>query len=123
VTVENLTRDEARERSQLMNVASYDVHLDLSDAGIEPRNFRSTSTISFTCREPGATTHLDITADLLLSATLNGASLDVETGFTGQRLLLPALAESNTLVVVADCVYSRTGEGLHRFVDPVDKQT
>jgi aminopeptidase N len=123
VTVENLTRDEARERSQLMNVASYDVHLDLSDAGIEPTNFRSTSTISFTCREPGATTHLDITADLLLSATLNGRPLDVETAFTGQRLMLPALAESNTLVVVADCVYSRTGEGLHRFVDPVDKQT
>jgi aminopeptidase N len=123
VTVENLTRDEARGRSQLLNVASYDVHLDLSDAGIEPRNFRSTSTISFTCREPGATTHLDITADRLLSATLNGGSLDVETAFTGQQLMLPALAESNTLVVVADCVFSRTGEGLHRFVDPVDKQT
>jgi aminopeptidase N len=121
--VENLGRDEARERSQLLNVASYDVHLDLSDAGIEPTSFRSTSTIAFTCHEPGATTHLDITADQLLSATLNGTSLDVETAFTGQRLLLPAMAESNTLEVVADCVYSRTGEGLHRFVDPVDKQT
>jgi aminopeptidase N len=121
--VENLGRDEARERSQLINVAAYDVHLDLSDAGIEPTLFRSTSTIAFTCREPGATTHLDITADRLLSATLNGRPLDVETGFTGQRLMLPALAESNTLEVVADCLFSRTGEGLHRFVDPVDKQT
>jgi aminopeptidase N len=123
VTVENLGRDEARERNQLLNVASYDVHLDLSDAGIEPTLFRSTSTIAFTCREPGATTHLDITADQVLSATLNGTTLDVESAFTGQRLMLPGLAESNTLEVVADCVYSRTGEGLHRFVDPVDKQT
>jgi aminopeptidase N len=123
VTVENLTRDEARERSRLMNVASYDVHLDLSDAGIEPNGFRSASTIAFSCREPGATTHLDITAERLLSATLNGEAIDVETAFTGQRLMLPALAESNSLTVVADCVYSRTGEGLHRFVDPVDKQT
>jgi aminopeptidase N len=123
VTVENLSRDEARERSQLLNVASYDVHLDLSDAGIEPTLFRSTSTIAFTCREPGSTTHVDITADQVLSATLNGQTLDVETAFTGQRLTLPDLAESNTLEIVADCVYSRTGEGLHRFVDPVDKQT
>ena len=33
---------------------------------------------------------------------------------------LPALAEHNVVVVEADCHYSNTGEGLHRFVDPVD---
>ncbi len=30
------------------------------------------------------------------------------------------MAEHNVLVVDADCRYSNTGEGLHRFVDPVD---
>ena len=30
------------------------------------------------------------------------------------------LAGHNVLVVDADCTYSNTGEGLHRFVDPVD---
>ena len=37
-------------------------------------------------------------------------------------LPLPGLAEQNTLVVDADCRYSNTGEGLHRFVDPEDGQ-
>ena len=32
----------------------------------------------------------------------------------------PAWPSDNTLVVDADCCYSNTGEGLHRFVDPVD---
>jgi aminopeptidase N len=123
VSNENLTRDEARMRARLLNVASYDVHLDLSTALDEPREFRSATTIGFTCREPGATTHVDITADRIVAATLNGEPIDVQTAFTGQRLALPALAESNQLEVVAGCVFSRTGEGLHRFVDPVDKLT
>jgi aminopeptidase N len=122
MTVENLSRDEARERGSLLNVASYDVLLDLTDAPVEPTHFRSTSRVGFTCREPGATTHIDITADRLISATLNDVPIDVEAAFTGQRLALPPLADRNTLEVVADCVYSRTGEGLHRFIDPVDKQ-
>ncbi len=42
------------------------------------------------------------------------------SGFDGSRLELPGLAEANELVVDAVCAYSRTGEGLHRFVDPVD---
>ncbi|MBH0247790.1 aminopeptidase N, partial [Streptomyces cavourensis] len=29
---------------------------------------------------------------------------------------------ANELKVVADCAYTNTGEGLHRFVDPVDEQ-
>ena len=33
---------------------------------------------------------------------------------------LQGLAERNVVVVEADCRYSNTGEGLHRFVDPVD---
>jgi aminopeptidase N len=122
VSVENLTRDEARERARLLAVESYDVHLDLSLAIDEPSIFRSVTTISFSCSEPGAQTHLDITADRIVSATLNGEPIDVEAGFSGQRLALPGLAAENVLHVVANCVFSRTGEGLHRFVDPVDKE-
>src|SRR5690606_32329127 len=33
---------------------------------------------------------------------------------------LTVLDKHNVLVVDADCHYSNTGEGLHRFVDPVD---
>jgi aminopeptidase N len=122
VSVENLTRDEARERARLLTISTYDVHLDLTTAKSDPANFRSTSTIAFECAEPGASTHIDITADDLVSATLNGAPVDVASAFTGQRLHLAPLAASNTLEVVARCTFSRTGEGLHRFVDPVDDE-
>ena len=37
-------------------------------------------------------------------------------------MALPALAADNKLRVVGTCVYMNTGEGLHRFVDPVDKE-
>src|SRR5438309_6831950 len=72
VSAENLTRDEARERARLLTVASYDVHLDLTTAITDSPTFRSTSVARFTCREPGASTHVDITADSIVEATLNG---------------------------------------------------
>ncbi|HWC36781.1 MAG TPA: aminopeptidase N [Mycobacteriales bacterium] len=120
MTAENLTLVEAEERRRLLDVALYDVQLDLTTALSEPRRFRSTTSVTFSCIEPGATAHLDITADLVESATLNGTPIDVERAFNGQRLMLPPLAAANELTVVAQCVYSRSGEGLHRFVDPVD---
>ncbi|HWA64823.1 MAG TPA: aminopeptidase N [Mycobacteriales bacterium] len=119
---ENLTRDEAAARSRLLDVSTYDVHLDLTTAKDEPQHFLSTSTVSFTCREAAATTHIDITADRIVSATLNGEPLDTATAFTGRRLTVSPAEGPNELQVVAWCVYSRSGEGLHRFVDPVDKE-
>ena len=115
----NISRDEARARARLLNVASYEVELDLTGAAEGERTFRSDTTVHFTCREPGAGTHIDITADRIVEATLNGRPVE-ESAFSGHRLALTDLAESNELRVVADCVYMRTGEGLHRFVDPVD---
>jgi len=124
VSQNNLHRDEARARAALLEVESYDVELDLTDgSGEKPgeTTFRSRSTVRFTCREPGAGTYLDLTAQQLRSVTLNGTPLTDLTGaFDGNRLSLPPLQGSNELVVEADCVYMRTGEGLHRFVDPVD---
>jgi aminopeptidase N len=38
----------------------------------------------------------------------------------GVRIQLDGLVEHNTVTVVADFAYTNTGEGLHRFVDPVD---
>lgn len=35
---------------------------------------------------------------------------------------LPNLAAENVLVIDADALYMNTGEGLHRFVDPVDQE-
>ena len=118
----NLHREEARARAGLLTVASYDVELDLTDgAGEKPgeSTFSSLTTIRFSCSEPGGSTHVDLTAPRLLSATLNGELLP-DDAFDGNRLQLTGLAAANELKVEADCAYMRTGEGLHRFVDPVD---
>ncbi|NHC12730.1 aminopeptidase N [Motilibacter deserti] len=113
----NLTRDEAAARARLLDVASYDIELDLT---VSDRVFRSRTTARFTCTEPGAATFIDLVAPAVSSVTLNGAELDPATVFDGTRIALEGLAADNELVVVADCAYMNTGEGLHRFVDPVD---
>jgi aminopeptidase N len=122
VSQNNLHRDEARERARLLEVTSYDVELDLTDGAGRPgeQTFRSTSTVRFSCSEPGATSYVDLTAPAVRAVVLNGTSLDVAEVFDGNRIALPALAADNELVVEADAAYMRTGEGLHRFVDPVD---
>ncbi|GAA2227840.1 aminopeptidase N [Streptomyces amakusaensis] len=126
---ENLSRDEARQRAELLSVDGYEVHLDLRSAvgddprdaaGSGPRTFRSVTTLRFRCASPGAPSFADLLAPEVTSVTLNGTELDPAEVFDGTRIALPSLAESNVLVVDAQCAYSRTGEGLHRFVDPED---
>ncbi len=120
----NLTQAEAGERARLLDVTSYDITLDLTDGtgGPGEGTFRSTTTIAFTCAEPGATTFIEAAAERLRSATLNGVELDV-SGWTAEKgLTLPGLAATNTLVVDADFPYSNSGQGMHRSVDPVDKE-
>ncbi|WBU39034.1 aminopeptidase N [Homoserinibacter sp. YIM 151385] len=115
---ENLTRIEAQERAALLEVESYDVALDLT-SGTE--TFRSTTTVRF--RASGGTkTFIDAITRTVHSVTLNGRELDVAVVSDGVRIQLEGLEESNELVVDADMVYTNSGEGLHRFVDPVDQE-
>ncbi|MCX4762176.1 aminopeptidase N [Streptomyces sp. NBC_01275] len=127
---ENLSRDEARERAALLSVDGYDVSLDLRSAVGEPaagegtaegtRTFRSVTTLRFRCAEPGASSFADLIAPSVTAVSLNGRDLDPSEVFDGSRILLEDLAAENELIVDARCAYSRTGEGLHRFVDPED---
>ncbi|MGX1760721.1 aminopeptidase N [Streptomyces lydicus] len=120
---ENLSRDEAQERGRLLSVDAYDVALDVRSAvasGPEAETFRSLTTLRFRCAEPGASAFADLLAPSVTSVTLNGRELDPAVVFDGTRITLDALAAENTLVVDARCAYSRSGEGMHRFVDPED---
>ncbi|MFJ7156126.1 aminopeptidase N [Streptomyces sp. NPDC101118] len=123
---ENLSRDEAHERAELLSVDAYEVSLDLRSAVDEaepadgPRTFRSVTTVTFRANRPGAATFADLIAPSVNSVTLNGRELDPEAVFDGARIALDGLAAENVLVVDANCAYSRTGEGMHRFVDPED---
>src|SRR3712207_5502808 len=117
----NLTREEAQTRAELLDVDSYTVELDLSsapDSGTP--TFGSTTVIRFDCRRPGASTFADLVDATVHQVVLNGRSLDPAEVYADNRLRLDDLQDANELRVVADCVYSRSGEGLHRFHDPAD---
>ncbi|WP_030667770.1 aminopeptidase N [Streptomyces rimosus] len=121
----NLTRDEAQQRARLLSVDAYEIDLDLSgaqEAG-EGGTYRSVTTVRFDAAEAGAESFIDLVAPTVHEVVLNGEALDPDTVFADSRIALPGLREGrNELKVVADCAYTNTGEGLHRFVDPVDQQ-
>ncbi|MDP0398724.1 aminopeptidase N [Tsukamurella strandjordii] len=116
----NLTQVQAAERASIVDVARYAIDLDLTDGSNSPGTgtFGSTTTITF-----GATAGAETFIDLIASdvtATLNGAPVDVSGYTEEQGLRLTGLAEQNELVVSGRFHYSNTGEGLHRFTDPTD---
>ncbi|MER7563401.1 aminopeptidase N [Streptomyces sp. NPDC097941] len=118
----NLTREEAQQRAKLLSVESYEIDLDLSGAQ-EGGTYRSVTTVRFDVAENGAESFIDLVAPTVHEVTLNGDPLDPAEVFADSRIALPGLLEGrNILRVVADAAYTNTGEGLHRFVDPVDQQ-
>ncbi|MFJ9613061.1 aminopeptidase N [Streptomyces noursei] len=118
----NLTREEAQERARLLTVDAYDIELDLSGAQ-GGGTFRSVTTVRFDAVEDGAASFIDLVAPTVHEVLLNGTALDAAAVFQDSRIALPGLrAGRNELTVVADCAYTNSGEGLHRFVDPVDQQ-
>ncbi|PJJ01961.1 membrane alanyl aminopeptidase [Streptomyces sp. 2333.5] len=126
----NLTRDEAQQRARLLTVDAYEIDLDLSGAqeggdadGSDHGTFRSVTTVRFDSAEAGADSFIDLVAPAVHEVQLNGEALDAGEVFKDSRIALTGLrAGRNELRVVADCAYTNTGEGLHRFVDPVDQQ-
>jgi aminopeptidase N len=121
VALPNLTREQAVERAALVTVDNYRIDLDLTDGEGNPgeRTFHSVTTVEFEALA-GADTYIDIAADSIRSAILNGRDIDVSGYDESAGIPLRGLSDHNVLVVDADCRYSNTGEGLHRFVDPVD---
>ncbi|MFD7107145.1 aminopeptidase N [Streptomyces celluloflavus] len=118
----NLTRDEAQRRARLLSVDAYEIDLDLSGAQ-EGGTYRSVTTVRFDAAEAGADSFIDLVAPAVHEVVLNGRALDAAEVFQDSRIALADLrAGRNELTVVADCAYTNTGEGLHRFVDPVDEQ-
>ena len=116
---QNLTRLEATDRSATVHTRSYDVTLDLTRGETV---FGSSTTVRFTSA-PGSSTFIDLIAPVVHSISLNGRALDPAEVYADSRITLTGLAADNELVVVADCAYMHTGEGLHRFTDPADGET
>ncbi|PYI65772.1 aminopeptidase N [Arthrobacter livingstonensis] len=114
----NLTRAEAIERTATLTVKDYDVTLDLTQSA---ETFPSTTTVRFTSRE-GSSSFIDAVTARVRKVVLNGVELDPAEVSDGARIQLPNLAAENVLTVEADALFMNTGEGLHRFVDPVDNE-
>ena len=113
---ENLTRHEAIERAETVSVQSYEVEIDLTTGS---ETFASNTRVRFGAKK-GSSTFIDAITHAVHSVVLNGEVLDPAKVSDGIRIQLPNLAAENELVVVASGKYTNTGEGLHRFVDPVD---
>ncbi|WP_040161350.1 aminopeptidase N [Nigerium massiliense] len=120
----NITRDEAARRSEHLTTQSYDVLVDLSGRAPDgtpleapETHFVSTTRVRFHADDYD--TDINLIADKVYSASLDGHELLPEA-FDGEHLEFYATDGDHELVVTALCRYSRTGEGLHRFVDPVD---
>ena len=102
----NLTRKDAQERAQLISNVHYDIAVDITGTD----EFTTVSTVTFESK--AGTTHFDLVA-AGFEATLDGEA-------TGRELSLHDGA--HTLVVTSHDAYNRTGEGLHKFTDPVDNK-
>ena len=114
----NLTREEARRRSSLVDVSSYENTLILTGEG---DRFRVRSRIRFTAT-PESTTFIDAITASVERIRLNGLDLETSEVVSASRITLPGLADENELVIDAHFAYMNTGEGLHRFVDPIDDE-
>lgn len=116
---ENLTRKEAQDRASIIQVPSYEIHLDLTQGD---KTFGSVTKVNFKSTQPGSSTFIDAITNSVQRVVLNGKALDPALVSDGVRIKLDNLAAENELVVEAQANYMNTGEGLHRFVDPVDNE-
>ncbi len=116
----NLSREETAARSAAVSVRSIRVELDLTGAPERARSgFGTTTTLEFTTTADS--TWLDFIGESVDRVVVNGVERDVV--YDGSRIALRDLAEENVVRVEAVANYSRSGEGLHRFHDPVDDRT
>jgi aminopeptidase N len=122
--VRNLTHAQAIDRARLLDVRSYDITIDLTDGSGKPGDgtFRTVTVIVFDCAEPDASTVIDVAAHRMDSAVLNGTQVDLSGWSAEMGLPLAGLAARNSLVVEATFDFSHSGQGLHRVLDPVDKE-
>ncbi|HZM76090.1 MAG TPA: aminopeptidase N [Candidatus Limnocylindrales bacterium] len=122
--IRNLAQGEAITRAELLDVTSYDIALDLTDGSGNPGvgTFPCVTTVRFACSTPGASTFIEVAAAQVVRATLNGVDVDTGGWSPETGLALSDLEADNTLVVEARFPYSSSGQGMHRAVDPADKE-
>ncbi|MFK4760894.1 aminopeptidase N [Microbacterium sp. ZW T5_45] len=116
----DLTRDETAARSAVVTARSIRVELDLTGAPQRARTgFPTITTLEF--ESTSTETWLDFIGESVDRVVVNGVEVDID--YDGARIRLGGLGTINTVRVEATAAYSRSGEGMHRFHDPVDENT
>ena len=117
MTSANLTRDETAARSSTIRLDTVEVDLDVRDAqDLATQTFPTTATLTFAATADA--TWLDFLGESVDSVTVNGVARDVQ--WDGARIRIDGLVAHNVVTVGGRGRYSTSGEGLHRFRDPVD---
>ncbi|GAB3819102.1 aminopeptidase N [Tessaracoccus terricola] len=115
----NLTREETAARAAAVTLTTQQVTVDLRDCqDLHQPTYPVRSAIRLTASEPE--TWIDYIGDSVTAVLVDGQVRPVE--FDGARVQvrdLP-LGQECEVVVEGASLYSRTGEGLHRFRDPAD---
>ncbi|GAA4483094.1 aminopeptidase N [Microbacterium panaciterrae] len=116
----NLTRTETAARSASIDLHRIRLELDLSGAVDQGQTgFPTSSTLEFDATTDA--TWVDFLGEGVQSVMVNGQPQEVR--YDGARIALRGLTAHNTVEIRATGAYSRSGEGLHRFLDPVDGKT
>ena len=112
---ETITREHAKLRAAMLEVDSYQIHINVTDGAV----FEVHTVVHFSVSAGaiGHTTSIDLLGHDVASAQLNGGPV----AYDGVTLQLDGLQADNELVVTSSAPYSTTGEGLHRYVDPFDE--
>ncbi|SBS71025.1 aminopeptidase N [uncultured Microbacterium sp.] len=113
----NLTREGTADRSAAVTLHTVRVDLDLRGAPeAGTTGFTAVSTLAFSSST--SETWIDFLGESVDALEVNGTAQPVD--WDGARIRVTGLAEDNVVCVHARGAYSRSGEGLHRFTDPVD---
>lgn len=113
----NLTRDETAARAAGIQLQTVDVEIDLRGArAADATTFPTSSTLVFGASVEA--TWIDFLGASVDEVIVNGAPQPVE--WDGARVRVRGLAAHNVVTVRGTGRYSTSGEGLHRFSDPVD---
>ncbi|AXA95881.1 aminopeptidase N [Microbacterium sp. PM5] len=120
----NLTREETAARAAGIRLHAVEVDLDLRSApDAAATTFPTRSTLEFTASTDR--TWVDFIGAAVDAVTVNGRSQPVV--WDGARVQISGLhsdaATANVVRIEASARYSTSGEGLHRFRDPVDGAT
>ncbi len=116
----NLTREETAARSAHITLDTINVELDLTGAPQpDVTGFSSVTTLTFSADV--TETWIDFIGESVTQVTVNG--VDQEVLWDGARVTVRDLEAHNTVRIQATAAYSRSGEGMHRYVDPADGNT